>query len=406
MPDPRSQTEGSVSLTRIEDWLLCGLLLVLPSLTSPKAAFLILIAGCVLLARKRELWQSLKAPDLIEWTLLALLLSGVLSAAWNWEGLRSVKGALDGATQVLVFWYCYRILPAPARERYGWMICLGTVLGLAYGAYRTAEGDVLSLYQLGTGPRSAIYLGVALFAAVGLVVHSRHRAVWARVFAGFCVLAFIFGLWLVASRAAILAVAIAFAVLFFKFRAKRVLVGLLGAAALTGYAAFALPNYFSQDRMLGKVHALVVQHQLAAADKERVMLWSEALEQIRSGQNIVFGVGLRKAASALKAQGTTHGHAHNLFLFKLAEQGIVGLLSFGAFLVVIGVRLLRSSARAHWLNVAAMGALLVPALSGLVGSPWIKEHAILAMIVLGLWAGHERLAATRSAPNSSRPLLS
>ncbi len=386
----------SVRTVRIEDGLLCALLLVLPSLAVPKAVLLALLVAQVLFFRRRLLQQSLRAPDAIEWTLLGLLASAVLSTAWNWENLKSLKGTLDSLFQVIVFWYCYRVVANPAQERFAWFVGMGTVFGLAYGAYRTAEGGTLSLPLLGTAPRSGIYFGIALLVTIGLAVYGRNTYLRTRVLASLCALACVAGLWLAASRAAILAVAVVFLVLLVKFRAQKVLAGFIAAAALTGYATFAMPDYFAQNRMIDKFYSLLVARKLPEADKERLILWTAALEQIRSGDNIALGVGLRRATVALKAPSAGFDHAHNLFLFKLLEQGVVGLLTFGAFLTVVGVRLLRSPARAHWLSVAALGALLVPVLSGLVGSPWVKEHAILAMIVLGLWAGSERQAAANS----------
>jgi O-antigen ligase len=371
-----------------ELWVLWGLLLVLPSWTAPKSALLILVAGYVALLKRKLLFSSLRSPDPIEWTLLGLILSSCLSSAWNWDQPKATKTAVEATSQALMFWYCYRVVSKPGHQWHGWFLCIGAVLGLAYGATRTEQGAVLSLYELGTGPRSAIYLGIALFCVIGLLAFEA-KGWFARLFAGACVLALLLGLWVVASRAAILAVAVGFAVIVVKFRAWRMALGLLAATALTGYAAFSAPSYYSQHRLLFKFHQ-IARGEIPTADLARLELWRAAIQQVRSGENMMFGAGTREASTVLKSSFAPQAHAHNLLLFRLAEQGAVGLLAFTAFLGVIAWRLYGSSARSHWLEVAAAGAFIVPVLAGLVGSAWVKGHAMLAMIVLGLWAGNQR----------------
>jgi len=71
----------------------------------------------------------------------------------------------------------------------------------------------------------------------------------------------------------------------------------------------------------------------------------------------------------------------------LVEEGFLGLAAMLLFfgIVILGfVRDIHSSQQTSWKWYAGVGALVVPCVAGLFGTPWYQEHALLAMMVLAL----------------------
>jgi O-antigen ligase len=101
------------------------------------------------------------------------------------------------------------------------------------------------------------------------------------------------------------------------------------------------------------------------------------------------------------AQGKLN-HAHNLFLTKLVEEGLFGLV---AFLSLIGVVLyelftaLRGGRWYDWRWFAALGALTIPIGGGMVNTPFFQEHAMLAMALMAIYLGSRRVPGVRGTTN-------
>jgi O-antigen ligase len=89
-------------------------------------------------------------------------------------------------------------------------------------------------------------------------------------------------------------------------------------------------------------------------------------------------------------------HAHSLFLNTLAERGLIGALALAAVLIawvfyLWRYRPLGSASDEEWiLWSAAAGAWLVTVGAGLVNTTLHDEHALLAMLFLGLWLSHRQ----------------
>ncbi|HEX4798214.1 MAG TPA: hypothetical protein VFV04_02895 [Burkholderiales bacterium] len=110
----------------------------------------------------------------------------------------------------------------------------------------------------------------------------------------------------------------------------------------------------------------------------------------------------------LDLPGNKLAHAHNMFLNKLVEEGIFGLIAMLAFFVFPARALFRDWRADRWKNwlwLSGMGALVVPVVSGSVNTPWYNEHALLAMIVLALYLSSrnpENLGAPGAGSSTGR----
>ena len=104
-------------------------------------------------------------------------------------------------------------------------------------------------------------------------------------------------------------------------------------------------------------------------------------------------------------------HAHNLYLNTLTERGTVGLLIVLLLLGTWAVRLWRcrpvagAAPDATAIGCAALSGWFVTVLIGFANTTLHHEHAMLAVLSLGLWLGERRapLLATPPAEPSAQP---
>ena len=88
-------------------------------------------------------------------------------------------------------------------------------------------------------------------------------------------------------------------------------------------------------------------------------------------------------------------HAHNLFLTQLIEQGIVGLLAMLYFFLLVLLKII-SIWRADpdhspgWAWYGGIGGFAIPIIAGLFNTPFYQEHAMLAMLVMGMMFAMEK----------------
>jgi len=117
----------------------------------------------------------------------------------------------------------------------------------------------------------------------------------------------------------------------------------------------------------------------AKIDPEVVAGWQEKSGHVFDPQDLYFST-----------------HAHSLYFNTLAERGLVGLLPLLAFLVGIGVTLLRlrpsgaSTPLQQTLWGAALGAWVITAVGGVFNTTLHHEHALIAMVVFGIWLAQTR----------------
>jgi len=138
---------------------------------------------------------------------------------------------------------------------------------------------------------------------------------------------------------------------------------------------------------------------------ERDLIWNRGLVAWRATP--WFGVGPdnysqineRDLRAQLAVEGKTYNpkefagapHAHNLYINTLVERGIVGLGALLAVLITWGMTLWRRRPQAGMepallmLWCASFSGWLVTVLIGAVNTTLHHEHALLALMTLGLW---------------------
>jgi O-antigen ligase len=408
-------------LADVEYWLLCALALVLPLLEAPKNVLLVLILVTALARRLPGGGGPYPGLGWVGAGLLAMIAASALSTAVNWPFENGTRGLKDVASQCLVFWAVYSAgLRQRQKLRIAEMVVVGVLAGLAWGAWDVVLGrkSHLQFHSAGIVSQSALYLGIAFVMTLSIAAstayagprseHPRSALWWASSGAMLAMLL------IMGSRGPIIAALLSVIAVGLASKRRKLLIGAGVVAAAGVILSGIVSGKFDQERAIQKTEQLL-SGQLAPADAERVDYWRIALKQVAQGNSLVFGVGPRNYAGVDYSRmhfdpplTTTvrPSHAHNLFLTKLVEEGVLGLGAFLFFLGAVAFRLL-AGARRHesreWTWSAAVGALIMSVVAGSVNTPWYQEHALLAMMLLALClapgppgSGEERVSADRA----------
>ena len=169
------------------------------------------------------------------------------------------------------------------------------------------------------------------------------------------------------------------------------------------------------------MNAAIIQKQIANQNANAVMsdrdrVWNVSLEAANFYP--VFGIGngnwglitlddLKKSRVERglpfdeKIYGIEHRHSHSLYLSALVERGIVGLLTLMLLISSWFVLLIKTYTKQKkmtpgaYLWGASLSAWIVTCGVGVVISTFHHEHAILALLFLGLHLSFTRLTNTK-----------
>jgi O-antigen ligase len=333
-----------------------------------------------------------------------MLAASALSTAVAWPFENAGKGLKDVLFQVSVALVAYHAhYQARQLRLLGALAVAGAVIGVVVGIVRVATGKtpLLELHSVGVATHSALYLAIMTMVAFGLLMDPAERSARAKWLWLAAMGVILFGLVGTASRGALLAFFVALVVQLLATRHWRAVGGLFVMAAVAAAAVFTLPDVFQQRRLVEKVEQALKGGPRTESDRIRITMWRIAVEQTRQGGTWLTGVGPRNYASIdvdqlkfdppleIDPRGMLR-HAHNLFLTKLVEEGVLGAAALFALFAVVAAGLARRwrDGRVHdWTWTAALAAILVSIIAGSFNTPYYQEHALLAAIVFGLMLG-------------------
>ena len=402
----------------VELWLLLAFVFFLPLREAPKNIFwgLYIITWVVNRARARDFggrwdgWDTLSALWIAS-GYLAAMFAGIHRGDGN-----EVAAVNDLVKYVSLFW-CVR------RARYSgaeavtllYALVFSCVVAEVEALWRwlvTHKRHALELVSVGQVNHSAIYMTICfgIDAALTLVYWRKLARSW-RVLLVTAGLVMLIGLFLTGSRAAAGAAVLLICVL--ALMCARLLG--LGRAAWAGALLLV-----SVALVIGGTKAL--QRQIENTEEnnilsERDLIWNRGLVAWRASP--WFGLGPdnysqiteRDLRAQLAIEGKPYNpheyvaapHAHNLYINWLVERGVVGLSALLAVLGAWGLALWRYRPRAGIddaqmvLWCASFSGWLVTVLIGFVNTTMHHEHALLALITLGLW-----LPLARALPQAAR----
>lgn len=378
------------------------MLLSLPSLEAPKNIFLILFLATSLY---RQYLKKTKDPwKLWDWIFLSYIASAFLSAAF--AGIPN--GAEWGGFSSFLIWTGLAWLLS--RTQYEskeiawiiWVTILGTLPPLGWGLIEYMvihTKDTLQLHSVGHVNHSAIYLGIILGAALSVVLSIWRDANLIKRL-GLILLPIIFFVAIIVGQSRGV-----FGISLVRLTLIILLIPNPKKIKAIAFALFAIVL-----ALMPVMNAAIIQKQIAnqnanntLSDRDRV--WNVSIEAARFYP--IFGVGngnwnritledLKKSRDERGARfdPTNYridvGHSHSLYLTSLVERGVVGFIVLIAFMGVWLVTLiksyhkLKSSTQGSYIWGSSLSAWIVTCGVGLVNSTFHHEHAILALLFLGL----------------------
>jgi O-antigen ligase len=263
--------------------------------------------------------------------------------------------------------------------------------------------DTLQLHSVGHVNHSAIYLGIILGAALSVVL-SIWRDVGLIKRMGLILLPIIFFVSIIIGQSrgvfGISLIHLSLMILLIPNPKKIKAIALALFAIVLG--------------LMPLMNATIIQKQIDNQNandilSDRYRVWNVSIEAARFYP--IFGVGngnwnritlddLKKSRVARdmpfneKNYAIQHGHSHSLYLTSLVERGVVGfivlIVFMGCWLVTLikSFRKLKSSTQGSYIWEASLSAWIVTCGVGFVNSTFHHEHAILALLFLGLHLGY------------------
>jgi O-antigen ligase len=383
------------------------MLLSLPSLEAPKNIFLILFLATSLY---RQYAKKTRDPwKLWDWIFLSYIASAFLSAAF--AGIP--HGAEWGGFSSFLIWTGFAWLLS--RTQYGskeitwifWVTILGTLPPLAWGLIEYMvihTKNALQLHSVGHVNHSAIYLGIILGAALSATLSIwRDVGLIKRIGLIFLPIIFFVSIIIGQSRGV-------FGISLIRLSLIILLIPNPKKIKAIAFALFAIVL-----GLMPLMNAAIIQKQIASqntnntntlSDRDRV--WNVSFEAARFYP--IFGLGngnwnritLEDIKKSREESGAPfdeknytiqYGHSHSLYLTSLVERGVVGfivlIVFMGAWLrsLIKSYHKLKISTQGSYIWGASLSAWIVTCGVGFVNSTFHHEHAILALLFLGLHLG-------------------
>ncbi len=381
---------------------LLAFILVLPSFEAPKTVFLCLfyLLGIYSIWKNRDAYQWQNDDTL----LVFWMLSGFVVALFAGIHHKEWDGAL-GVLKLGLFLLVLKniSLGEKVRQIIAMLILISTLLATAEGLWQlfvAKQRIALELNSVGHVNHSAIYLVLNFAQALAMtMVLKKSNTLTTKIFLVSCLLITAVCVVLSNSRASILATAV-IAMSFGLIWLKRSKLPLLVLSASILVVATGL--YFENAPVVQK-HV----QQTAAGPYlgERQAIWNSSLLAWRHFP--IFGVGIKNFGQAtqelqtawlaeegkpfVEGQYLPYAHAHNFYLSTLAEQGLFGFAIILLVLGRIGFLLYKHQPRladsdSYWCSwLAALGAVQVVLVNGLLNTTLHSEHGLLTILLIGLW---------------------
>lgn len=379
-------------------YLLASFILVLPfaHTVALRLTLLTVVAACAVAVRLREATPALP----LKWPLAAVATISALSIVWAVDPVSSfgeVKNEI--AYTFLAFFSAFILTRTRADFVFYTQIILGgfaVLVMLGCAAFELPGRWAHFGFQGGVGTYSTYLVTVMPWVLASLVLTRSHLAraallvfVALSLYAGF----------LTANRAffmAMLMVVVTFSALtlpLFSMRmAKRIFVGALIAAVLAG--VIGLFVLVLKGRLGEAVDISGIVERSFVGDV-RIAFWRDSIEAMR--ENLWFGVGFGRPSFgyAYPELRTSEyfWHAHNMFLNRLAQTGVVGLAALLFLLVALVRQASALYARHQTLEVRVIGAAALALLLGVIVKNFTddffgRELALLTWTMIGIVLGY------------------
>jgi len=362
---------SSANLRKYELFCISFLVLIMPSLEAGKTLFWFLYLVIYLVRRYQDGNLSLVPRQPVNIAITLYLLVTLISTFVNWPFDNGFKGFVDEFRFTTLF-LCLYSAGYSAREyrQIAILIIIGVLGGLVYGLveFLLQIRTDFQFHSAGILTQSSIYLGIAIVLNAGLLLDKDNVPDKLTNFLKLSLLIQVIAL---------------------------LYTGLAGIIVLFSVFIQVFPdNVFSKD-----IFTQYSIERIKESDHQRLAAWQIAIAKLSTGKDMAWGVGPRNYDSINEMEFVTqnenlmqmkkYSHAHNLFLTQLIEQGIIGLLAelYFFLLVLLKIIAIWRSDPDHspgWAWYGGIGGFAIPLIAGLFNTPFYQEHAMLAMLVMGM----------------------
>ena len=412
---------SSAKLYKYELFFICFLVLIMPSLEAGKTLFWFLYLTTYLVRRFRDGNLSLVPGKPATIAISLYLLATLGSTLVNWPIENGFKGFLDEFRFCTLFLclYCASYTEKEYRQ-IAVLAIVGVLGGLVYGLVEFLLNFSMDFqfHSAGILTQSSIYLGIAILLNTGLLLDNKNVPPRLNNFLRISLLIQLIALVYMGSRGSILAITLIFILLTISTLRIKTVVAWTAGLGLVMLLVTILIQVFPDNVFSKDVIEQYSVERTAESDHQRLAAWKVAFAKLAEGEDLVWGVGPRnykvindmdfvaQNASLMKMKKYSHGH--NLFLTQVIEQGLVGLLAMLYFFLLVFLRIIQTwrTAGNHkpgWAWYGGVGGLSVPIIAGMFNTPFYQEHAMLAMLVMGMMFAMTNRTSSHIHSDSHRP---
>lgn len=402
---------------QLELFGLYGLAFSLPTMESPKwivTAFFFLGVLGRRIAENRIGWRK---PDTFEYLLISMWFISLASTIVNWPLPNGISGLKNTSLYLAIGWMMYINTYKKSQIKFFLFALIGGVMfGLAWGLwdFSTGHNSYLEFRSIPNLNRSVIYHVISIFLMLAVMLGNDYVfTTRSRVVVTGCFLISLTCLIIMGSRGGILGFLTGAGLLVITlFKNRRVwltmAIGLTFALAAITITVVILDltliskkvkkftHYYHSLRDGAKLESFITSSELDRYDYIRV-----AWAQITQGGHMLLGTGPETFANikveqlkfdrplmAYQSQWYKPSHAHNEFLTRWVEEGLLGLIVHIVFLGFIARSLIRQrpgDGKVHWAWIACVGFLSVAVVSGLFNSVLTNEMGWLSIMIVGIY---------------------
>jgi len=406
------------------------LIFFLPFLKVPKNFGIVLFILGGIAWRLLDKSEKFRNPDVFEWLLMGIVGIAIVSTVVNWPFPKGINGLNDTFKFAMIVFFAKNNFYSPKQVKtLFWLFVAGITVGLAWGFVEWQSGIAMrwELRRMMVAETSII-LGIVISVLLGgLYSGQKFFCKREHIIAAVLIVAFLACMLFMGNRSGLLGFLVFFVVLIvsqFRERMSLILVSLAGVSVVASMLIFSATGFKGTvDHLFStRINLLSFSYDsLSNNDKYRFDYWRLGFEQVRQSESLLFGIGPRNFRAievdalnfdppiANAHRLNTPVHAHNLYITKLVEEGIAGLLMLSGFFIYVLYQLYKFRPRGeyvHWLWVACLGAIIIPFVAGTFYAPFRREVAWVTMIFVGLALNYfqnpDRYAVLRQENPQSR----
>lgn len=384
------------------------LIFFLPFLKVPKNLGIVLLILAGISWRLLDKSVKFRKPDIFEWLLIGIVAIALISTVVNWPFPKGINGLNDTFKFAMIAFIAKNNFYSPKQIKVlFWLFVAGIAIGLVWGFVEWQSGLAHWWeFRRMMVAETSIILGIVTATLLGGVYAGQaFFCKRERIIATILIIAFLACMLFMGNRSGLLGFLVFFTLLIvsqFRKRMSLILVSLIGVSAVVSLLVFSATGFKGTVEHLVSTRINLQSFSydsLSNNDKYRFDYWRLGFEQARQAENPLFGIGPRNFRSidvsalnfdpplTIAHRLNSPVHAHNLYITKLAEEGIAGLLVLLGFFTYVLYQLYKFRPRGesvHWLWVACLGAIIIPFVAGTFYTPFRREVAWVTMIFVGL----------------------